>query len=431
VNYAQLVRVAVCWSFLPGLAGLTAADWPHWRGLTRNGHTVESSGWDGQSWIASDALWSAEVGEGASSPLVVGDAIFTLGWADGADTLRCLDARTGRPRWSVQYDCPQWGRFHEGDEGIYSGTCSTPEYDPETGLIYALGIDGDLNCRDTRAEGKSVWKLNLYTDYQVRKRPRLTRAPLRDYGYTSSPLVHRDWLLVEVGAKTGCLMAFDKRTGQQAWVSECTDPAGHNGGPVPITIEGVPCVALLHIRGLVVIRLDPGFEGKTVGEYEWITDFANNVASPSVHGDSVLITSHYNHGTICRLRITLKEIEKVWETEYASKVCSPVIHKGHVYFAWHRMKCLDWATGQQKWEGGSFSDPGSCVVTSDDRLIVYGFNGKLALVETAVRSPDHYEELAVRDRIFRHEAWPHVVLANGHVLCRDRLGNLVCFAVNP
>lgn len=414
-------------ALLSRLPSLAAADWPHWRGPSRNGHTSETSGWNGRSWIPEKPLWDTSVGEGASSPLVVGDAVYTLGWADGRDTLRCLDAATGQDRWSVHYACPRWGRFHEGDEGVYSGASSTPEYDPLTGLLYTLSVDGDLRCWDTKASGKSVWGTNLYDAYKVPKRPRLTRAPLRDYGYTSCPLVHRDWLLVEVGAPTGCLIAFDKVTGRKVWASECIDPAGHNGGPAPITVANIPCVALLTMKGLVVIRLDSGHEGKTLAEYPWITDFANNIASPAVHGDNVLLTSQYNHRTICRLRIKPGSAEKVWEVEYSSKVCSPVIHQGHVYFAWQRLRCLDWETGEQKWEGGTFSDPGSCVVTSDDRLIVYGYNGKLALVETAGRSPDRYQELSVRDRIFPAEAWPHVTIANGKVLCRDREGRLVCF----
>ena len=421
---AVLVSVAL-WSS----TNLFAGDWPHWRGPLRNGIVAEKSGWNGKAWIGDTPAWTADVGEGASSPLVVGDFIFTVGWADGRDTLRCLDAASGRELWSASDPSPQWGRFHEGDEGVYSGACSTPEYDPQTKLIYTLGIDGDLICRDTQTDGKPVWKVNLYDTYHVKKRPRMTRAPQRDYGYTSSPLVHGDWLLVEVGAESGCLKAFNKRTGQLIWSSECTDPAGHNGGPVPMEVESVPCIALFTVQGLVVIRLDAGHEGRTVGTYPWITDFANNVASLAVSGDSVLMTSQYNHKSICRLKVALSGVEKIWEAEYSSKVCTPVIHKGHVYFTWQRLRCLDWETGEQKWEGGSFSDPGSCIVTDDDRLIVYGFNGKLALVETAVRAPGEYVELAVRDRIFRTEAWPHVVISGGRILCRDRLGHLVCFQI--
>jgi hypothetical protein len=70
------------------------------------------------------------------------------------------------------------------------------------------------------------------------------------------------------------------------------------------------------------------------------------------------------------------------------------------------------------------------VVTADGRLIVYGLSGKLLLVEGAGRSPADYKELAVRDKIFKTEAWPHVAIAGGRVFCRDRAGTLLCFSLS-
>jgi outer membrane protein assembly factor BamB len=412
---------------LPG--PLAAADWPHWRGPTRNDLTPELSGWADGRWLSDKPAWRVNVGAGASSPLAVGDCVYTFGRSGGRDVVRCLSAMDGKEQWSAGYRGPEYGRFHNGDEGFYSGPSSTPEYDPETKLLYTLGPDGDLQCWSTMAKGKEVWALQLYGTYQMKQRPRLTRSPIRDYGYTSSPLVHGDWLLVEVGSPKGTLVAFEKKTGKEVWRSELTDEAGHNAGPVPMTVEGVPCVALLTQRHLAVIRLDAGKEGKTVAKYPWVTDFANNIASPAVKNNFVLITSGYNQSAICKLRVTLAGAEKIWQKPYPSQVCTPVIHDGHVYFAWQKVRCLDWETGEQKWEGGKFSDPGSCVVTADDRLIVYGGNGKLALVETAKRSPKAYKELAVKDRLFATHAWPHVVVAGGRVYCRDREGNVVCFGV--
>src|SRR4029077_3212905 len=117
------------------------------------------------------------------------------------------------------------------------------------------------------------------------------------YGYTSSPLVHNSWLLGEVGSSRGTLIAFDKQAGKEAWRCELTDEAGHNAGPVPMTVEGVPCVALLTQRRLAVIRLDAGNEGNTVASYPWVTDFANNIASPAVRDRFVLVTSAYNQNS--------------------------------------------------------------------------------------------------------------------------------------
>lgn len=406
-----------------------AADWPHWRGPSRNGLTSEASGWANGRWLPEKPTWTAKVGPGASSPLVVGDRVFVFGHMSGSDILTCFDIANGKTLWSASARAPSYGRFHLGDESFYLGPSSTPEYDPATKRIYTLSVDGDLRCRDTAAEGQELWSLNLYDTYKVPQRPKLTPAPRRDYGYTSSPLVHGDWLLVEVGSSRGTLIAFDKTTGKELWASELKDEAGHNGGPTPITVDGVPCVALLTQRHLAVIRLDPDKAGRTVAVFPWLTDFANNIASPAVQDNFVLITSAYNLNAICKVKITLNGADEVWRKRYPSKVCTPIIHEGHVYYAWQKVRCLDWQTGEQRWEGGSFSDPGSCLLTSDDRLVVYGGNGKLALVETAKRSPNAYTELAGRDRIFNTHAWPHVVLANGRLLCRDRDGNIVCFSL--
>ena len=113
----------------------------------------------------------------------------------------------------------------------------------------------------------------------------------------------------------------------------------------------------------------------------------------------------------------------------SSKVCTPVVHDGSVYYSWMRVYCLDWKTGEKRWEGGGYGEPGSCVVTADGRLVVYGGHGKLGLIEGAAKSPKAFKELAVRDRMFKAPAWPHVALADGRLLCRDKDGNLNCFTL--
>lgn len=407
-----------------------AADWPHWRGPDRDGHSKEPSGWSDGKWLADKPTWTASVGRGASSPIIHNDRVYTLGWTGANDVVRCLSAKDGTELWAARYKSPQYGRHAVGDEGIYSGSTSTPELDPTTGLLYTLSCDGELNCWDTAAKGKPVWKRSLYDDYQVPRRPRLTRAPQRDYGYTSSPMVYGDWLLLEVGSAKGNLIAFDKKMGKEAWRSELADEPGHTGGPAPITVEGIPCVAVLTQRNLAVIRLDAGHEGKTLAKFEWITDFANTIAGPAVQGNHVLVTAAYNQNAIVKLKITSKGAEEVWRKKFPSKVCTPVIAGGSVYVAWQTLRCLDWETGDLRWQGGTLSDPGSCIVAADDRVIVYGNKGKLLLVESAKRSPKAYTELAAKDRIFESLAWPHVALANGRVYCRDREGNLACLELS-
>lgn len=403
-----------------------STDWPHWRGPERNGIVAETSG---SGWPLREPLWTKNVGPGGTSPLVVGGRLYAMGWLKDRDQVICLDAATGKELWTASYPSPQYGRHHVGDEKSYSGPTATPEFDAATGYLYTLGTDGDLLCWDARKDGRRVWGVNLVGKYGVEKRPHVG-AELRDYGYTTAPLIHGDWVVVQVGSPEGTVMAFAKATGERRWVSECRDPAGHGGGMAPMRVEGVPCLALMTLKNLLVVRLDPKNEGKTAALYPWTTDFGNNIATPAVHESDVLITSEYNHRAICRVHVTLKGAMKVWEKPFSSKVCSPIIHKGHVYWVWKKVRCLDYATGEQKWEGGDFSDAGSCIVTSDGKLIVWGGTGRLSLAQTAEFSAGAYTELSREARVFAATAWPHVVLSAGRLYCKDRNGNLKCFQVS-
>lgn len=381
------------------------------------------------------AAWRAQVQAGSSSMLIVGDRLYSMGWKGGKDTVVCLDVVSGKPIWTQSYASAEYGRRSTGDKGMYNGPSATPEYDLKTNWLYTLSIDGLLACWDTAAQGKKVWSLNLYDRYKIPQRPQVTKRPRshRDYGYSSAPFVFKSWVIVEVGdPKRGNLFAFDKRTGKLVWTSENKDFAGHTGGLSPMVIEGVPCLAVLTARNLCVTRIDGNNAGKTVATYPWVTDFINNIASPAVEGNTVIITSRYNRMAVCKLAITLRGgAKKLWETkECASGVCSPIVHNGHVYFASKGLYCLDGTTGETKWVQGNYDSASSLIMTADERLIVWANKGELALVESARRSPDKYHELAKPKGIMhRDAAWPHVVLANGRLFCKDRNGEIQCFGL--
>ena len=409
-------------------AAARADDWPHWRGPTRDGRTKESSGFADGKWLDENPVWSGSFGAGGSSPIVTKGVAYFFGWGDNKDHLQAVDLKTGNKLWTTSYESPQYGRHATGDEGLYRGPSSTPEFDPATAILYTLSLDGELRAHDTKESGKLLWRVNLYDEYQMPQRPRIGRSGHRDYGYTTSPLVHGDWLIVEAGSPQGTLIAFDKRTGKQAWASGSKRLAGHTGGLVSMTIAGKPCVSVLTLTHVLVVRLDEGNIGETAAEYEWTTDFANNIATPAASGDKLLVTSGYNHAAICCLKVSLDGATKLWEQPYCSLICSPVIVDGRVYFAHEKMRCLDLETGKQLWEGGSYGDAGSCIATADGRIIVFGGRGKLVLVAGAGQSPGEYRELAgLAGELFDTDVWPHVVLSDGHVLCKDREGRAKCF----
>lgn len=224
------------------------------------------------------------------------------------------------------------------------------------------------------------------------------------------------------------MIAFDKRSGKQRWASEYRGPAGHTGGLVPIIVDGVPCVAVLTLRHLLVLRLDAGHEGKTFTTFPWLSAWANNVLTPAVKGDCVLISSWHTHKSLCKLKITLGGAKKLWEKPYASFIGTPVIDRDRIYMAGDSVLCLDWATGRLLWEGGSFDYGGAVILTADNRLIVWSNRGRLTLVASAAESPAQFKQLARIPRIFDGEnAWPHPAFADGLLLCKSRQGTIKCF----
>ena len=415
-----------------------ADDWPHWRGPNRDGVSSQSSQWSSGDWLNTTPDWVQEIGKGTSSPLVFQGHVFVFGFEGGHDVLRSLSLKTGHEEWTISRPSRTHGRFATGDEHMYGGPHATPEIDPITGLIYTLGIDGDLTCWNLKERGLIVWSFNLYDMYEVNQRPHLGKDwPSgkrlrfhRDYGYTCSPLVYAEWVIVEVGSTSkGTFMAFDKTNGTELWKSDLKDEAGHSGGLVPMLVERIPCVVGFTQRNVAVVRLDSEHRGETLGVVPWITDADCNIATPVVVGNSVLVTSSYNQSAIAKFEVGQNGMKQVWKQPYSSKVCSPVVHDGSVYFSWRQVHCLDWNSGELKWNGGGYGDPGSCIITADSRLIVCGGNGKIGLVEGASKSPKEFKELSVQGPVFDSDAWPHITFVAGRVLCRDRNGNLACFSI--
>lgn len=409
-------------------------DWPQWRGPNHNDISQEASGWP-NGWPPKK-LWSTNVGWGSTSPIMAQGRLYVMGWNGnhsgqnpiGTDTVYCFEVKTGNLLWKQSYQCRYQGRFRTGDIAQYGGTSSTPSFDAETGNLYTLSIDGDLNCWDTKQQGRPVWSINFYDKYKVTQRPQTTSQGTRDYGYTSSPLIQENLLIMEVGDDEGTLMAFNKRDGRRVWTSSCREPAGHNGGPVPLSVQGVPCIASLALRKLAVIRIDKGHEGQTVAEYAWITDFANSIATPAVTNNRIILTSGYNQHQTGLIDITLDGAKQLWSSREFSGVSSPVVNKDRIYIADVYLRCLDLESGQLNWRGGSFGH-GSCIVTAgDERIIVFG-SRKLALVE-AVPMGDKYQELYRVEGVCSDSCYPHVAFSDGFICCKDKAGNLICFSVH-
>src|SRR5215216_289768 len=137
------------------LSGLLAANWPQWRGPSRDGISKETGLL--QEWPAEGPklLWQKDgLGDGYSTPSIVGDRIFLIN-NKGLDDefVQCRSVSDGSQLWQTHI-----GKVGKPDQKPpYPGARSTPTVDGK--MLYALGSDGDLVCMET-AMGKIHWQKN-------------------------------------------------------------------------------------------------------------------------------------------------------------------------------------------------------------------------------------------------------------------------------
>jgi outer membrane protein assembly factor BamB len=147
MNYPALLSSLVLAS------GLTvhAADWPSWRGPDRNGISKEAD-WN-SAWDAAGPAkaWTANVGIGFSSMVVSEGRLYTAGWADEQDTVRCLDAATGQLLWSHAYKEKLGNKMYEG------GPNATPLVVGDRVFI-SSGDDGGELLKVSGKRVDRVWK---------------------------------------------------------------------------------------------------------------------------------------------------------------------------------------------------------------------------------------------------------------------------------
>ena len=380
-------------------AAAQAADWPQWRGPDRNGISAEK-GWLDQWPSAGPTIaWRAQVGLGASSFVVAGGRVYTMGHADGKDTVLCFEAGTGKPVWQHSYPAELGNKFFEG------GTTGTPTLDGDR--LYALSRWGDAFCFEA-ATGKIVWSVNVQKE---------TGCPVPDWGFTGAPLVLDGRLILNVG-EAG--LALDKATGKVLWKS-----AAQNSGystPLPVELDG---------RGLVLLGSGKSYlavnpvDGKEAWRAPWVTEYGVNAADPIVSGGRMFVSTGYGKGAAL-FALGAGAPEEVWRARaFRTQLNAAVLHDGHLYgvdgdtTSIASLKCLEFATGKEVWAHKDFRT--GALSLADGRLIGLSGTGTLMI---APASPAGFAPTATA-KILDGKCWAAPVLANGLIYCRNTRGDIV------
>ena len=369
-----------------------AAEWPGFRGTGRDGITrgVRIA----TDWSASPPveLWRRPIGPAWSSFAVQGDLLYTQEQRGEDEVVAAYELTTGEPVWKHRDPA----RFWESNGG--AGPRGTPTL--SEGRVYTFGGTGILNALDAR-NGALVWSRNAASD---------TEAELPDWGFSSSPLVTDDLVVV---AASGALVAYDRATGEPRW----SGPAGGTSYSSPhlLTIDGV--AQILQLSGDGVAGVAP-VDGKLLWEHPWS---GYPIVQPALTADGdVLISVNADSGL---RRLALAQGPGGWTVEerWTSLRLKPyfndfVVHRGHAFgFDGSILACIDLADGERKWKGGRYGNGQFVLLADQDLLLVLSEKGELALVAA---TSDQFTELA-RFPAIEGKTWNHPVLVDDVLLARN------------
>jgi len=373
-------------------------DVPQWRGLSRDGGAsafVEPASWP----EALTRRWRVEVGEGYSSPLVVGSTVFVFSRQNGRENLRALDAATGAERWQAGYDAPYTPSPPTAAHG--SGPKATPL--AHEGKVFTLGISGILAAFDAQT-GKLLWRTK-------------TPAEVPYYSAASSPLGVPGLVIVHPG-NYEALTAFDTESGAVKWK---TGAGGFFMSPTLATLQGVPQVVSVTQAG--VMSVTPA-DGRVLWEYGWPGGKQGGVM-PTVHGDQIVVSAAGSGVLALRplLRGGAWAAEKVWETGEAEMYLShPVVVDETLYGFSTRQRgqlfALDLRDGHTRWLGPPRQATNVAVTKAGSLLLLLQDDGELIVAWANKNAFDPVKRYTVGESA----TWAQPVVSGRRILIRDGNG---------
>ncbi len=384
-------------------ATVEIAAWPGFRGPARDnvlaGIKIDSD-WSGNP---PREIWRRPVGPGWSSFSLVGNRLCTQEQRDEDEVVVCYDAATGEPIWLHAYPA----RFWESMAG--AGPRATPTY--HDGRLYTLGATGVLNCLDA-ATGEPTWTRNIAED---------TGAQIPDWGFSSSPLIVDDLVIVHAAGAPGgrAVVAYDLASGEPRWFGEA-------GGA---SYSSAHLAALDGVRQIVQITGDGAFglepeTGKLLWKHEWpMGGGGSRVLQPAIldDGGGLLIGTSFGLGTR-RIAVSHDGTGK-WTVDerWTSRGLKPyyndlVVHRGTAFgFDGNILAAIDLETGDRRWKGGRYGNGQMLLLPDQDLLLVLSERGDLALVRA---SAEGFEEVA-RMKALGGKTWNHPIVVDGVVYVRN------------
>jgi outer membrane protein assembly factor BamB len=290
--------------------------------------------------------------------------------------------------------------------GMGDGPRGTPTIDGDR--VYAEGGNGDVTCLDLQT-GKTIWHVSLTGDLGG-GRP--------GWGYSESPLVVGDLVIVTPGGKQGTLAALHKMTGNVIWQSDQNTEAAHYSSPIVAEIGGVKQIVQFARQTAFGVTLD---DGKLLWQYSGANNGTANCCTPIVDQDHVFVASAYGTGGGLA-KISSDGGAQTAEEVYFEKKMA-IHHGGIVKIGDYlysngggTLICINFLSGDIAWQDRSVGK--GSLVAADGMLYVLSEKQELALVEA---TPEEYREHGrIKMESQGRPSWAHPVVAGGRLYVRDQ-----------
>jgi outer membrane protein assembly factor BamB len=407
---SSVARRLICLGLLFLSLQLWAADWPQWRGPSRDGQ-VPGAVFPG---ALSDSnvrkQWRVDLGPGYSGPIVVGDRVYTTETEERAnEVVRALDRKTGKEIWRASWAGAMSVPFFAKANGDWIR--ATPASDGER--LYVAGMRDVLVCLDA-ATGKELWRFDFVSEL---------KTPEPAFGFVSSPLLDGDSVYVQAGAG---LCKLNKKSGKLLWRT-LTDDGGMSGSAF-----ASPIVATLAGEKQLVVQTRTQLAGVALadGKELWsqpVTAFRGmNILTPTVHQGGVF-TSAY--GGVTQLFAVDKEggsyqVSERWSLKEQGYMTSPVVLDG-VGFELNRdqrLIAVDLATGSKLWAVKDKFGKYWSLVTDGKKVLALDQKGELLLFQP---SREAWNVIG-RMKVSESDTWAHLAVADDQVFIRD-LNGITCW----
>lgn len=352
-----------------------ASTWPGYRGTAATGSAPAEGGF-GIRPGSLTAAWSTPLGPGYSETAVAGSLAVTL-FSDGtSDWLIAVHAETGETRWRYRI-----GPTYKGHDGSHDGPIASPAVANDR--VFGLGPNGALFALDAE-RGTELWRVETTTAHGA-------EPPL--YGFSSSPLVMGDVVVVGLGAPEGKAIAgFDLATGALRWTTGDDTITYHS--PIAFEVAGRSHVVSAGLKKLV--GLDPA-SGAVLWSFEHEgTEEAMAAQSlvPVAAGDGRLFLKHKGDSSRM-IRVFAQDgafrVEPLWTAPVLrGSYAVPVYHRGLLFgYTGRILSCVDAKSGELVWRS---RDPGDGFVSLVGDLLAV--QTKAGSVHLAPATREGWNELA-------------------------------------